>query len=105
LSCSALTLLSPGEGDLADDFDPAARDSSFGLTAGFAIGFPLAGPTPAYSIAYADVVDLAGKTRPLARAAQQLSDCLQADVRAGQFVSEGREANLDQRVTVPSASA
>jgi hypothetical protein len=45
------------------------------------------------------VVDLAGKNRASARAAQQLSDCLQADVRAGQFVSEGREANLDQRVT------
>jgi len=44
------------------------------------------------------VVDLAGKTRPPAGAAQQLRDCLLADVRAGQFVSDGREANFDQRV-------
>jgi hypothetical protein len=37
LSWSALTLLSPGEGGLAGDFDPAGTDSSFGFTAGFAI--------------------------------------------------------------------
>jgi hypothetical protein len=52
----------------------------------------------AYTIAQGDVVDLAGKTRPSPGAAQQLRDCLQAGVYAGQFVSGGREANLDQRV-------
>jgi hypothetical protein len=44
------------------------------------------------------VVDLAGKTRQSAGAAQQLRECLQAAVRAGQFVSDGRKANLDQGV-------
>jgi hypothetical protein len=29
---------------LAGDFDPAETDSSFGLTAGFAIGFPSIAP-------------------------------------------------------------
>ncbi len=33
------------------------------------------------------------------RAAQQLRDCLRANQCAGKFVSGGREANLDQRVT------
>jgi hypothetical protein len=32
-------------------------------------------------------------SRP-ARAAQQLSDCLRAGLRVGQFVSDAREANL-----------
>ncbi|HEV7547229.1 MAG TPA: hypothetical protein VGO42_21905, partial [Reyranella sp.] len=38
------------------------------------------------------------------RAAQQLRDCLQADRRAGQFVSAGREANFDQHVIDASSA-
>jgi hypothetical protein len=51
-----------------------------------------------YTIAQADVVDLAGKNHHRRRAPQQLSDCLQTAQRAGQFLSEGREANSDERL-------
>jgi len=40
------------------------------------------------------VVDLAAKNQPRESAAQHLRDCLRAPLRAGQFVSGGREANL-----------
>jgi hypothetical protein len=38
------------------------------------------------------------KTRLRAGAAQQLSDCFQTDGCAGQFLSDHRDANSDQRV-------
>jgi hypothetical protein len=62
--------------------------------AGFAIDFPSVYRVAAYSIAWSDVVDLAAKNQPRERAAQHLRECLQAPLRAGQFVSGGREANL-----------
>jgi len=55
-------------------------------------------PASAYSIAQGDVVDLAGKNRLAARAPQQLSDCLPTMDGSGQFLSDDREANLDQGV-------
>jgi len=67
--------------------------------AGFAIGFPLDSRAWLYTIAQADVVDLAGKTRSRRRAAQQLSDCLQSNARAGQFVSAARWANDKRAVS------
>jgi hypothetical protein len=51
-------------------------------------------PVAAYSIARSDVVDLAAKNQPRARAPQHLRECLQGPLRTGQFVSGGREANL-----------
>jgi hypothetical protein len=53
------------------------------------------------------VVDLAAKSQPTERAAQQLRECLQAALRTGQFVSGGREANLINAspMTPVSASA
>jgi hypothetical protein len=51
-------------------------------------------PRSLYSIAHADVVDLAGKTRSGTSAAQQLSDCLQTTERAGKFLSDDRVAVL-----------
>src|SRR4030095_8709003 len=53
--------------------------------------YPSVAPA-AYSIAHRDVVDLAGKTRSGASAAQHLSDCFQTTERAGQFLSVSRSA-------------
>jgi hypothetical protein len=54
---------------------------------------PPKGRAAAYSIAAADVIDLAGKIRRDQRAPQHLSDCLREHEGCGQFVSAGREAN------------
>jgi len=60
--------------------------------AGFAMAFPLGDPAAIYSIAHADVVDLARKTRLAASAPQHLSDCSRIADGVGQFLSDDRKA-------------
>src|SRR5258706_8030530 len=93
-SCSALTLLSPGPGALAGDFELTGRDSTFGFMAGFAIGSPSTNVLLPRRLVIASPKAMwliwQEKTTPRQRAAQQLSDCFRVDRRCGQFVSEGR---------------
>jgi hypothetical protein len=56
------------------------------------MAFPLKWPRSDYSIAHADVVDLAGKNRLAARASQQLSDCFRSAKATGQFLAADRKA-------------
>jgi hypothetical protein len=56
------------------------------------MAFPLEWPRSDYSIAHADVVDLAGKNRLAAGAPQHLSDCFRNAADTGQFVAADRKA-------------
>jgi hypothetical protein len=56
------------------------------------MAFPSIGPAAAYSIAYADVVDLARKNQICRSAPQHLSDCSRIADMAGQFLSAIRKA-------------
>jgi hypothetical protein len=63
LSWSGLTLLSPGRGDFDADFVVAGSAFPFAFPTGFAMAVPPKGRAAAYSIAAADVIDLAGKNQ------------------------------------------
>jgi hypothetical protein len=89
-----LTLLLPEPVDLGG-FASAEMETTFELVAGFAMAFPLDCPAAAYSIAHADLVDLAAKN-------QIGRECAAAIERL--FANDGgaRKVSFDLAQTLPA---